>query len=294
VAVLAGLDAVLADLLAEADDLDRVVAGIAEEAWALPTPSPGWTVAHQIAHLVWSDERALLAVTDQAAFAGEVERASAAPDRYADDGAREGSRASPGELLARWRDGRAALAAALAEVPAGARLPWFGPPMGAGSMAAARLMETWAHGQDVVDALEGQRWRDRGVAAPPEAQVPVSLGVHREPTARLWHIARLGVRTRDAAFRARGLAPPAEPFRVELTAPDGAAWVFGPEDGGQRVTGPALGFCLLVTRRRHRDDTGVVASGRDADAWLGIAQAFAGPPGADPPRRADARRAAIR
>ncbi len=266
---MAGLGTVLADLVAEADDLDRVVAGISDDAWARPTPSPGWTIAHQIAHLEWADERALLAVTDQAAFACEVEQALTAPDRYVDDGAREGSRAAPGELLARWRERRAGVAAALAEVPAGIRLPWFGPPMGAGSMAAARLMETWAHGQDVVDAL----------------------GVHREPTARLWHIAQLGVHTRDLAFRNHWLAPPAEPFRVELTAPDGALWIFGPEDAGQRVTGPALGFCLLVTQRRHRDDTGVTASGADAATWLSIAQAFAGPSGDGRPRQVDAARA---
>jgi uncharacterized protein (TIGR03083 family) len=38
-------------------------------------------------------------------------------------------------------------------------------------------------------------------------------------------------------------------------------------------------FCLLVTQRVHRDDTDLVAQGRDATAWLSIAQAFAGPPG---------------
>jgi uncharacterized protein (TIGR03084 family) len=268
---MTGLGIVLADLRAEADDLDRVVAGLDHDAWATPTPAPGWTVSHQIAHLEWSDERALLAVTDKAAFADEMGRARSSPDRYADDGARRGARRAPGELLARWRERRSALAAALAEVPAGTRLPWFGPPMGAGSMAAARLMEIWAHGQDVVDAL----------------------GVHREPTARLWHIARFGAQTRDFAFRTRRLAPPAAPFRVELTAPDGALWAFGPEDAGQRVTGPALGFCLLVTQRRHRDDTGVTASGADADAWLNIAQAFVGPSGAGRPRQVGPARGAM-
>jgi uncharacterized protein (TIGR03084 family) len=119
----------------------------------------------------------------------------------------------------------------------------------------------------------------------------MSLRVRREPTARLWHVARLGVQTRDLAFRTRRLAPPAEPFRVELTAPDGGLWAFGPEDARQRVTGPALGFCLLVTQRRHRDDTGVTASGADADTWLSIAQAFAGPSGAGRPRQVGATRA---
>ncbi len=72
---------------------------------------------------------------------------------------------------------------------------------------------------------------------------------------------------------------PAEPFRVELTAPDGAIWSWGPEDAAQRVAGPALDFCLLVTQRRHREDLPLQTTGPDAAEWLTIAQAFAGPPG---------------
>ncbi|MGG7612927.1 maleylpyruvate isomerase family mycothiol-dependent enzyme, partial [Streptomyces sp. ZG43] len=140
----------------------------------------------------------------------------------------------------------------------GTRAPWYGPPMSVPSMATARLMETWAHGQDVADAL----------------------GVRREPTARLRHIARLGWRTRDFAYAMNGLTPPGEPFRIELTPPDGKGlWTYGPEDAPQKVTGPALDFCLLVTRRAHRDDLVVRAEGPDAERWLDLAQAFAGPPG---------------
>jgi hypothetical protein len=54
---------------------------------------------------------------------------------------------------------------------------------------------------------------------------------------------------------------------------------WGPEEAANRVTGPALDFCLLVTQRRHRDDTAVTATGATADQWLSIAQSFAGPPG---------------
>ena len=54
----------------------------------------------------------------------------------------------------------------------------------------------------------------------------------------------------------------------------------GPEDAAQRVTGTALEFCLRATQRRHRDDLGLVAAGAQANEWLDIVQAFAGPPGA--------------
>ncbi|MFE2844723.1 TIGR03084 family metal-binding protein [Streptomyces scopuliridis] len=247
----------LSDLHSESEELDRLVAPLEPGRWLLATPSPGWSIAHQIAHLAWTDSAALLAVTDPGAFAAESGKARAAPGTFVDEGAAAGAALPPAELLARWRDGRARLHLALRGAPPGARFPWYGPPMSAASMATARLMETWAHGQDIADAL----------------------GVRREPTARLRHVAWIGVRARDYACLVRGKQPPAEPFRVELTGPGGELWTYGPEGAAQRVTGPALDFCLLVTQRAHRADLAVRAEGPDADAWLDIAQAFAGPAG---------------
>ena len=254
---------VIDDLCAESEELDLLVAGLSQEQWSLPTPAPGWTVAHQIAHLAWTDHSSLLAVTDRAAFSREVEKALAAPGDFVDDGAEEGARKPPSRLLAYWRAGREDLAEALRTAPEGARFPWYGPPMSTASMATARLMETWAHGLDVADAL----------------------GVTREATDRIRHIVRLGVRTRDFAFGVQGLTPPFEEFRIELTAPSGELWTFGPENATDRVTGPALDFCLLVTQRAHRADLALSAEGEDADQWLDIAQAFAGPPGAGRPAK---------
>ncbi|MET9515477.1 TIGR03084 family metal-binding protein [Streptomyces sp. NPDC002994] len=268
--------AVLDDLRAEGDELDQLVGALSEKQWSLATPAPRWTVAHQIAHLAWTDTAALLSVTDPEGFAAEAREALAAPERFVDEGAEAGAALPVDELLAWWRDGREQLQRALRAAPDGVKFPWYGPPMGAASMATGRLMETWAHGQDIADAL----------------------GVRRAPTARLRHVARIGVRARGYAFAVRGLTPPAEEFRVELTPPDGQAyggesglWAYGPEDARQRVTGPALDFCLLVTQRAHRDDLAVRAEGADADRWLDIAQAFAGPAGAgrEPKRDGGAR-----
>jgi uncharacterized protein (TIGR03084 family) len=255
--VVAELAPLLADLRAESDALDGVVAELEETAWLGRTPAEGWTIAHQIAHLAWTDEQALLAASDPEGFVRAV--ADAGPDLAAavDDAAGTGATDAPERLLARWRQGRAALADQLAALPDGARLPWFGPPMSAASMTTARIMETWAHGLDITDALRH----------PPSV------------SARLRHVAHIGVRTRDFAFIQHGLPVPDEAFRVELTAPDGSAWTWGPEDAAQRITGPALDFCLRVTRRRHRADLRLQAAGPDADRWLDIAQAFAGPPG---------------
>lgn len=267
------LTALLTDLAAESAQLDALVAPLPPAEWARPTPAPGWTIAHQIAHLAWTDHVAHLAATDTDAFYASV---LAAPDpaRLVDDGA-ESFLAPPDALLARWRDGRSALAAALSATPAGEKLPWYGTRMSPTSLATARLMETWAHGEDVAEAL----------------------GVRRAPTDRLRHIAHLGFRTLGHSFAAHGRPAPSTPVRVELTAPagagsepaslaagseagaDGDTWTFGPADAADRVTGPALDFCLLVTQRRHRDDLALVATGPVADEWLDVAQAFAGPPG---------------
>lgn len=246
------------DLTAESDALDALVEKLPPQQWALATPAPGWTIAHQIAHLLWTDRAALLSVDDEPAFVALVQAAQANIDHFVDDGAAEIAATPPTELLADWRRTRRALHDALRTVPDGRKLLWFGPPMSATSMATARLMETWAHGLDVADAL----------------------GIDVAPTARLKSIAHLGVRTRDYAFAVHGLTPPAEPFRVELTAPGGDVWVWGPEESAQRVSGSALDFCYLVTQRRPIADLDVVAEGPDAQKWMTIAQAFAGPPGA--------------
>ncbi|GAA1350161.1 TIGR03084 family metal-binding protein [Streptomyces beijiangensis] len=249
--------AVLDDLRDEGAELDLLVGGLTEREWASPTPAAGWTISHQIAHLAWTDAASLLAVTDGEAFAGEVEKALHAPESFVDEGAEAGALLPVDELLSWWRDGREQLQQALRTAPVGVRFPWYGPPMSVASMATGRLMETWAHGQDVADAV----------------------GVQRKPTARLRHVARIGVRARNFAFGVRGLEVPAEEFRVELVGPGGELWAYGPEGADQRVSGPALDFCLLVTQRAHRDDLALRASGADADRWLDIAQAFAGPAG---------------
>lgn len=254
---MAVAEGVVDDLVAESAALDALVAPLPSAEWGLATPAPGWTIAHQIAHLLWTDRVSLMSITDEPAFIAFVESAKDNVAHFVDDAADELAATPPAELLADWRATRDDLHRALREVPTDRKLLWFGPPMSAASMATARLMETWAHGLDVADAL-GAPW-------------PASE--------RLKSIAHLGVRTRDFAFAVHGLTPPAGPFRIELTAPDGGQWTWGPEDAAQRVTGSALDFCYLVTQRRPRTDLDLVADGPEAERWLGIAQAFAGPPG---------------
>lgn len=242
------------DLLGQA--VDALVERAGAEKWNAATPAAGWDVATQIAHLHWTDAVSLQAIEDVDAFNGIVEQAMADPTGFVDKGALELAQQPRAELLAAWRRDRDRLARVLAETDPGQQLPWFGPPMRPKSMARARIMETWAHGTDIAD----------------------TLGAQLDCQAALPHVARIGFATRDFAYLMNQLDPPADPFHVVLTGPNGTV-EFGPEDAPQRVTGSLEDFCLLVTQRVHRADTDLVAEGEDAEHWLGIAQAFAGLPG---------------
>lgn len=254
------LDSVLDDLAAESIQLDTWVSGLDAAGWATVTTPEGWTVAHQIAHLHWTDDTSVMAMTDKAAFDASIEAAMVDPLGHVDKVADELAAIPPIELLAAWREGRGALAHALRAVPEGQKIPWFGPPMSPTSMATARIMETWAHAHDVAEAI----------------------GVEVPRSDRVKHVCHLGVRTRGFAYLMRGETDPGVDVRVELTAPSGEVWTWGPEDATERVTGDAWDFALLATRRRHRSDVDVRAEGEHADHWLDIVQAFAGLPGNDP------------
>lgn len=255
---MALIDDLVSALDAESDSLDELVAPLTAEQWAMPTPAEGWTIAHQIGHLLWTDRASLLAVTDPDGFTAQLADALADPEGFVDEGAAVEAARDPQELLADWRATRGRLAGALTAVPEGTKLPWYGPPMSAPSMATARLMETWAHALDVADAL----------------------GVERESTDRIRNVVHLGVRTRNFAYMVNGLTAPESEFRWEITAPSGELWVWGPEDATDVVRGPAVDFCELITQRRHFDDLALEVVGDDARQWAAIAQVFAGPPGA--------------
>ena len=257
---------VRADLAAEHESLDRLLSGLSPEQWSADTPSPGWTVTDQIGHLAYFDLTAALAITDPESFAKEVTRlqgaltASDDPDEKLDElTLGKYKKMPPDVLLGEWRRARETLHRAAADLENDSRVVWYGPAMGSKSFLTARLMETWAHGQDIAKAVE--------------ARLPASN--------RLRHIARLGFITRKWSYQNRGREAPQEPVRVTLAAPDGETWLFGPEDAPEQVTGPAEDFCLVVTQRIHPDDTNLQATPQARD-WLLIAQAFAGPPTTGP------------
>jgi uncharacterized protein (TIGR03084 family) len=247
-------ESLLADLQAESGDLLAMVEHLTEDQLQAATPAEGWTIADQLRHIAYFDEALSRALGDPEAFRAEVAAVR--------DGAHDSFMARVvAELRSREADPvswlqacRGQLLALLGETDPVRRIPWYGPDMSVASAATARLMETWAHGQDVADAL----------------------GRTRQPTPRLRHVADLGVRTLGFSFLSHGLAVPAEPVSVELRAPGGGRWDWGQEGASNRVGGEALEFCLVVTQRRQVSNTGLSVEGPIAATWMSIAQAFAG------------------
>jgi uncharacterized protein (TIGR03084 family) len=248
-----GVEQICNDLAAEHDALDAIVADATEAQWTADTAADGWDVADTIVHLIQADMAATLAVTDAEGFQ-EAKANMGAGGFDSVFGSRAGK--SGADVLVWWRDERSKMLDAFRSRGPKERIPWFGPDMSTLSFATARLMETWSHGQDVADAL-GSPW-------------PASD--------RLRHVAHIGVSTRGWSYVNRGESVPDGDVRVELTSPSGETWTWGPEDATDRVTGPALDFCLVVTQRRHLDDVDLVTTGELATGWMEIAQAFAGPP----------------
>lgn len=265
----------LDDLEAEGNSLLKVLGGLDESAWKQETPAEGWDIADQVGHLAFFDDKATLSVTDADGFKTDTEKLMASAPAQIDDFAgylAETMRGRPaGEVLRDFTRARRAMLEAMRAAEPKKRVPWYGPDMSAMSSATARLMETWAHGVDIRET----------VGAPIEA------------TPRLRNIAHLGYRTLGFSFFMRGQEPPEKPVRVELKAPAGRSgtsgkstrWDFGPEDAADRVTGPALDFCLLVTQRINLADTLLKAEGTAAKEWLSFAQCFAGPPSKGRPPR---------
>ena len=248
------------DLAAEHHDLDDVVAGLSDTEWLTLTPSPGWAIRDQISHLWFFDQRALMALTDPDAFAADAVWMMANGGTEAS--VEPGRSIEPAELLTRWRGDRQHLVDAASVLDPSTRVPWYGPAMAARSFITARLMETWAHGQDVADAL----------------------GVVRIPTARLRHVAHIGVRARPFSYAIHNMTMPPGDIAVRLMGPNAEEWSWGDGELANSVSGPALDFCLVVTQRRHVSDTHLDIVGDSASEWMSIAQAFAG--GAGEGRRA--------
>ena len=252
---------VLADARAEYEELSHFLETLKIEAWGEPTIFFGWTIRDELMHLHLVDDFGRVALESRDAFhqlvlevrAGQTvgrELSQLMRERY--------GQLAPAALLQVWREGYHLLLDQIVARPADARMPWFGPDMGMLAFATARQMEVWAHGQDVYDMLR----------------------IRRPIHPRLRNICELGVRTQGWSFRNRGLERPPPP-QVDLAGPFGEPWVWN-AGASERISGTAEDFALVVTQRRHMNDTSLVIEGESARRWMQIAQCFAGAPETGP------------
>ncbi|HEU5269840.1 MAG TPA: TIGR03084 family metal-binding protein [Jatrophihabitans sp.] len=248
----------IAALTAECDALDEVLAGLSLPDWNRQTPAPGWTISHQVAHLAATFALAGLAAEDPVAFKARLTGLSQHFDTSVQQALQPYLNDPPDVLMQRWQAERTNASAALAAVAEDELVPWLVNPLPPGVLAMAGMMEVFAHGQDIADAL----------------------GLRPERTDRIRFLVEFAVRTWTFGYLARNLEGPQVEFRYELTGPSGRTWTYGPEDATDRITGSAEDFCLLVTRRRHRADLDVTAAGEAAEHWMDIAQCYRGPAGA--------------
>lgn len=252
------------DLIAEADELHGFLETLDDADWGRPTAFQSWTPWDVVAHLHMFDQVSLLALAGGDAFVArraELVAGMMRGETLFAIGRRELGALAPAALLARWHETCRTMAAQLGECAPDRRLPWFGPDMGARMFTTARLMETWAHGQEIYDLAR----------------------VRRVPTDRLRHVCAIGVRTFGWTFANRRLEVPGPPPHVRLVAPSGAIWEWNEASGSGRIEGSALDFCQTVTQVRNVADTELRVEGDVARRWMAIAQCFAGGP-VDPPK----------
>ncbi|MFM9131559.1 MAG: maleylpyruvate isomerase family mycothiol-dependent enzyme [Actinomycetota bacterium] len=229
-------DTLIDDLADEVASLAGVLSGAGDGAWDLPTPAEGWDVREQVIHLLMIDERCLWSIADPARFTADMQQMAAAGGLEGIQSALRGM--EPARLTELWVEGAATLRQVGAAADPKARCLWYGPSMSVTSMLTARLMETWAHGQDICDAL----------------------GADRAPTDRLRHIAHIGVRARPFSYAANKSVMPPVDVRVELTAPSGGVWTWG-EPSPDTVSPQSSGWRLWVTARQNPSASPVTVSG---------------------------------
>jgi uncharacterized protein (TIGR03084 family) len=241
--------AIFDDLEAELDRLEGILGGLDGAQWAAPSAAAGWSVTDVVLHLAQSEE-AVVASTGGAALRPEP-GSGGTVDQIMDDLVRA-ERADPAVVFQRWRGARRAAVAALRAADPRQPLSWVEAPMKPATMATTRLAEHWAHGLDITGPL--------GIAFP--------------DTDRLRHIAWLAHRTLPYAFALAGQEAPE--VRCDLTAPDGASsWRFGPDDAGVQISGPAGAFCRVAAQRLPPEESGLRATGPQAQTALRLLRTYA-------------------
>lgn len=238
---------VFADLAAEQDRLEQLLAGLSDTEWGSPSAAPGWTVTDVVLHLAQTEE-AVVASADGTDLHALGQGANL--DQRMDWKVRA-ERTDPAAVFERWRAARRAALSTLQGADPQQLMPWAEDGLKPRTLATTRLAEHWAHGLDIT--------------AP--------LGIPFPDTDRLRHIAWLGHATLPFAFALAG--QPARVVRCELVGPDGTVWTFGPDDADSAITGAAGAFCRVGAQRLPPADSGLRTSGPHGDAALHVLRNYA-------------------
>lgn len=249
------------DFRAESVALFELLKATGEERFGQPTQFKHWTINAVLQHLYMWNINAGLQITDEAQLVTNMKGVGAHTGGMRGYEADYFANLSGHALLDAWHDDMNVTADLFATVDPKERLKWAGPDMSARSSITARLMETWAHGQEVYD----------------------HLGVVRENKDHIQNIVVLGVNTFGWTYKCRGETPPAIMPFVSITAPSGAEWTYGEEQSSEQISGLAEEFCQVVTQCRNIADTSLKVTGTIAADWMSKAQCFAGGPETPPP-----------
>ncbi len=261
------------DFREESDALHALVSPLSDKDLEQVTGFKGWTINTVIQHLhVWN-----LAAEMSLKGDGSFERYYAGLAKHLEGGGkmsgfeREWIRGLSGRALVEaWRQGFVGTAERFAGADPAGRVKWAGPDMSVRSSLTARLMETWAHGQEVYDVL----------------------GAVRKNGDRIRNIVVLGNNTYGWTFKVRGEAAPEPRPHLKLTAPSGEVWLYNDPSATEVIEGAADEFCQVVTQVRNIADTQLKVTGANAKNWMSKAQCFAG--AAEPPPPPGTRRTAVR
>ncbi len=246
------------DFFEESEALYQLLEPVAEEDFQQKTQFKDWTLNNVIGHLHLWNWAANLSLNDEAGFLKFqdklIKEIAAKGMRGFEDDWLNGLKGK--ELLQEWRQFFSDMYKRFEVADPKKRVKWPGPDMSVRSSISARLMETWAHGQEVYD----------------------HLGVVRVNKDHIKNIAVLGINTFGWTFINRGIEVPENKPYVKLTAPSGEIWEWNEVSTTSMVEGIAEEFCQVVTQVRNIGDTNLNVVGDTADHWMSVAQCFAGSP----------------
>lgn len=239
---------ILSDLVAEQQFLDQSLQRIPIKNWDRVTPAKPWTVRDTISHLADFAELA----ADALVGGEKVQEWRTATDLDAlrQRAIKKGRSMRPQDVIEWWRGGRARVVEPLSHMSEDDRVEWIEGSMSAKTFATFRLMETWAHGLDIYQALD----------------------IEVEDTARIRHVCWLGWKTLPYAFKAAGVDY--SPIRVEVIGPGYAKWTYGPAEAENQIKGSASEWARVVVRRIPPKKARLKTSGELAQKALEVAQAY--------------------